>query len=251
MPDATLITIRLSHYCEKARWALEHAKVSFREDAHAPGFHVRAVKRAGGRRTTPVLVTPSGVLSDSSDILAYADHEAPPERKLFPTDAQARREVLALEELYDEKLGPHARRYVYFHMLPESALALEMMRSGVPTLERALLPVVFPLLRGVMRRSMKIDAAGARQSKAMVDEVIDGVNARLSDGRRYLVGDRFSAADLTFAALVAPLVAPTGYGVELPSRERLTPEIAEAMTAIRQTPAGRFALRMYDEHRRA
>lgn len=251
MPDATLITIRLSHYCEKARWALEHARVSFREDAHAPGFHMRAVKRAGGRRTTPVLVTSSGVLSDSSDILAYADREAPPERKLFPTDAQARREVLALEELYDEKLGPHARRYVYFHLLPESALALELMRSRVPTLERALLPVVFPLLRGVMRRSMQIDAAGARRSKAMVDEVIDGVNARLADGRRYLVGDRFSAADLTFAALAAPLVAPTGYAVELPSPKRLPPEIAEAMEAIRETPAGRFARRIYDEHRRA
>ena len=35
----------------------------------------------------------------------------------------------------------------------------------------------------------------------------------LADGRPFLLGDRFTAADLTFAALAAPVVLPPRYGV--------------------------------------
>ncbi len=69
-----LITIPISHYCEKARWALGRAEVDYVEEPHLQVFHVVASRRAGGAGTTPVLVTAdAGVLGDSADILAYAD----------------------------------------------------------------------------------------------------------------------------------------------------------------------------------
>ena len=81
-----LITIPISHYCEKARWALDHAGLGYSEEAHLQVVHYRAVKRAGGSGTVPVLVHPEGVLTDSTDILHWVDTRVPAERRLFPDD---------------------------------------------------------------------------------------------------------------------------------------------------------------------
>lgn len=34
-----LITLPISHYCEKVRWALDRQGIAYREEAHAPIFH--------------------------------------------------------------------------------------------------------------------------------------------------------------------------------------------------------------------
>ena len=67
---------------------------------------------------------------------------------------------------------------------------------------------------------------------------------------RYLCGDEFTAADLAFAALAAAVLVPARYGIPLPPARRA----ARAATPARcgrcaSTPAGRFALRLYDQER--
>jgi glutathione S-transferase len=84
-----------------------------------------------------------------------------------------------------------------------------------------------------------------------VREVFDSVGERLSDGRRFLVGDRFSAADLTFAALSAPMIVPPEYGVPLPQPDELPAAMAGVVRELRSHPAGQFALDMYRRERRA
>ena len=44
-----LVTIPISHYCEKARWALDRAGIPYREERHVQGIH-RIVARLVGRR---------------------------------------------------------------------------------------------------------------------------------------------------------------------------------------------------------
>ena len=61
---ARLVTIPFSHYCEKARWALERTAMPYREERHVQGIHRFAARRAGGGVTVPVLVTPDGVASN-------------------------------------------------------------------------------------------------------------------------------------------------------------------------------------------
>src|SRR4051812_21755130 len=80
----TLITIPISHYCEKARWALERADVTYRERAHLQVLHWIPVNRAGGRKTAPVLVWGDRVFADSAEIVAEASAKAAPDRRLFP-----------------------------------------------------------------------------------------------------------------------------------------------------------------------
>jgi glutathione S-transferase len=108
----------------------------------------------------------------------------------------------------------------------------------------------FPLLRAMMMKGMKINAEGARRSAAKIDAVFADVEAMLADGRPYLLGDRLSGADLTFAALAAPLLLPAGYGALLPALSALPAEAQAVLGAYIQRPAGAFALRLYADHRR-
>ena len=68
MPTYRLITLGPSHYCEKARWALARCRVPFQEEPHVPLIHSAHTRKAGGRRSVPVLVTDSGTCDDLSDI---------------------------------------------------------------------------------------------------------------------------------------------------------------------------------------
>jgi glutathione S-transferase len=78
---------------------------------------------------------------------------------------------------------------------------------------------------------------------------LDFVAERLGDGRAFLCGDVFGAADLTFAALASPVIAPPQYGTPLPQPEVMAPATAALIQRAREHSAGRFAMRMFAEHR--
>ena len=78
---------------------------------------------------------------------------------------------------------------------------------------------------------------------------LDHVAELLADGRPYLCGERFGAADLTFAVLSASVLVPPRYGVPLPQPERLAAPMAALVRRARAHPAGRYALRLFDGHR--
>jgi glutathione S-transferase len=247
---ARLVTIWNSHYCEKARWALDRVGVPFEEDAHAPIFHVVPVKRAGGRRSTPVLVIDDQVLPDSTDILRWLDAHADRPGTLFGASPEEAREVLDLEDDFDENLGPHTRRWAYFHVLPLKGLVLRALRGHVPWHEVALVRAGYPAAKKLLSTAMRIDRPGADRSAKRIDEVFARVSRRLEGGRAFLVGEGFTAADLTFAALAAPAVLPPEYTAELPRLDELPDEARRRAEAWRATPAGAFALRMFREERR-
>jgi glutathione S-transferase len=96
---------------------------------------------------------------------------------------------------------------------------------------------------------LKVDAAGAERSRAKIDEAFSNVGALLGDGRRYLVGDQFSVADLTFAALAAPVLLPPKYGKPLPTLDVFPAEARAQLETWRGSPPGQFALRIYADHR--
>ena len=142
--NCTLITIPISHFCEKARWALDRAGVDYEERAHMQVLHVVAVRRARSPgRTVPVLVCGDTVLSESADILAFADTRAPEARRLYPDDPQARGEIRALEQGFDARLGPEARRWMYDNIRGERVLVKRYAPTGVPAWQRLALPVAY------------------------------------------------------------------------------------------------------------
>ncbi|MEA2223939.1 MAG: glutathione S-transferase, partial [Solirubrobacteraceae bacterium] len=158
----TLITIPISHFCEKARWALDRAGVGYEERAHLQVIHWLAVKRAGGGgKTVPVLVCGDTVLSESADILAFADARAPADRRLYPDDAQEAAAVRALERDFDERLGPHGRRWMYEHMRGQRKLVKQYAPTGVPRWQRLGLPIAYGTVAKIIDRYLDIDAETA------------------------------------------------------------------------------------------
>lgn len=73
-----LITIPPSHYCERARWALDYAGIPFQERPWPPLLHLAGVARGTikhGKHTVPQLVAGKALFADSGDIVALAnDH---------------------------------------------------------------------------------------------------------------------------------------------------------------------------------
>jgi glutathione S-transferase len=244
-----LVTIPISHFCEKARWALDRAGLDYVEQRHIQLVHRVAVKRAGGGSTAPVLRTAAGVYDESPAILRYADEHVPAARRLYPGDEAQLAEVVALEQSFDTVLGPQGRLWLYHEVFKDARRFARWNLTGVPAWERRVFPFVLGPAKLIIRRQLGIGDETAKAAATDVDEEFDAVAERLSDGRPYLVGERFSAADLAFAALAAPAVVPPGYGTPLPQPEDMPDDMAAAVLRWRSHPAGEFALRLFREER--
>ena len=251
MPDtlapAILITIPLSHYCEKARWALDRAALPYREAPHVPLLHRWATRRNGGTGV-PLLVQGDRRWTDSTDILVHADAFRGG-GVLYPQDAALRREVDRLEELFDAQLGPNARRWAYEHLLPDARLLRSLWSREAPGIETLLLPLIIPIARRLIRSGYKVTPESAQRSLNKVRDVFGQVDRHLSDGRRFLVGDCFTAADLSFAALAAPVLFPAECRAVLPALDAVPVAMRDEVLKCRDTMAGQFALRLYGAER--
>jgi glutathione S-transferase len=245
-----LITIPISHYCEKARWALDRAAIDYREERHVQVIHSFAARRAGGGATVPVLVTPERVIGESQEILRWVDTQASESSHLFPADSVVCEEVESLCARFDAVLGPRARRLIYIHMFKLRELSLEFNNQGVPEWEDRALRLGWPLARHMVGHVLGIEPGIEVEDEAAVFAELDFVAGLLADGRAHLCGEHFSAADLTFAALAAAVLAPPQYGIRLPQPDVLPPHTSALIERAREHPAGRYALETFAAHRR-
>lgn len=238
-----LYQFAISHYCEKIRWALDFKKLEYRARNLLPGPHVFTAKRLAGDSAVPILVHDGKVIQNSSDIITYLDATFP-QYALTPVEEEQRREALEWEHYLDREVGVHVRRYCYHSLLEHPSVLIPLFTHGGPWYGGMMYRIIFPQLRKVMRQAMNIDERTAQLSRKRVERAIDRINAGLQ-GRSYLVGDRFTRADLTAAALLAPLWRPQQYGLDWPAR---LPETLESMVAANLDRIS-WVGEMYSKHR--
>jgi glutathione S-transferase len=80
--------------------------------------------------------------------------------------------------------------------------------------------------------------------------VFADLSARLA-GKRFLVGDRFTAADLTFAAVSAPVLLPDGHPAWASDLSLVPDALRAVIEELRATRAGSHVASLYREHRGA
>jgi glutathione S-transferase len=243
----TLWHITISHYSEKARWALDHKSIAYRVRAPLPGAHMTAALwlTRGRHYTFPVLNLDGEGIGDSTAIIEALE-ERHPEPPLYPRSPADRRRALALEEFFDEELGPYVRRFVFHELLRDPERFAEVMAQGAPR--------AFDLMGTVGQGCARVmigtryhahgDAA-AERARAKVVAGFDRLEAEL-DGGDYLAGETFSVADLTAAALLYPLVLPPeGYLTV----DRMPEPVERLRAQLRERRGYRWVEEMFRRHR--
>jgi len=208
--------VRFSHFNEKGRWALDYKGFPHRRRSYQPGLHALSSRRLGGGGKMPILQFDDRTVPDSAAIVAELERIAP-DPPLYPADEAERAEALELEQWFDDGLGPGLRSAIFYELLPDGRATLEVTLQGFGWPVRAFNAAIFPLGRIAIRRALEADADGAERGRQQTVDAMDRIESVLG-GSDYLVGDRFSVADLTGAALLAPLVAPPKFGYWLPER---------------------------------
>jgi len=239
----TLYQFVISHYCEKIRWALDFKELDHRVKNLLPGPHIISARKLAGDSAVPILVHNEKVIRNSSDIITYLDATFP-QHALTPIREDLRREAMQWEQYLEKEVGIHIRRYCYHTLLQHPSVLIPLFTQDGAWYGTAMYRIIFPKLRKIMRQVMNINVRTAQLSRERVERAIDKLNARLQ-GRRYLVGDQFTRADLTAASLLAPLCRPEKYGLNWPER---FPEELEDMVDVNRHKIS-WVEELYRKHR--
>ena len=206
--DRPLLTaIPYSPWSEKARWALDHHRIQYVEEAYTPMLSEPALRwrlrRARGPVSVPVLFADGEAFTDSFDIAHYAERRGAG-TPLFRRGLEAA--IARWNRLSDAAMSA-GRALVSFRVEGDPQARSEALPDLVPrALRRPLDPVARVGVRFLARkyRFREDEHAHRAELRARLVEMRDA----LSDGRRCLLGE-FSYADIAMASALQ-FVAPVG-----------------------------------------
>lgn len=234
-----------SNYNEKARWALDFKGIRHRRRSLMPGGP-RAMLFSRGDGTIPVLDLDGRRIVDSTAIIAALE-ERRPEPALYPADEEQRRRALELEDFFDEHAGHDMRRVGFWELRENLNYGTSFMTTDQPRIRRAVgrtgLKVAFPFVWRYMNARYGFNEDAVVLSRKTLIEGLDRIESERAGGD-YLVGDAFSVADLTAAALLYPLVWPTEYQYQLPD-----PPEWQFLEGHRDHPALEWIREIWRRHR--
>jgi glutathione S-transferase len=240
----------VSHYNEKARWALDYKRIPHERRTALGSAHMPvALALSRGRSITfPVMRIGDRTYTDSTEIIAALE-TLKPDPPLYPRDRTQRARALELEDWFDEHVGPAVRHLVFSLLMTDEQgfeqAALAMTPLGPLARMSALRGGAARLTRTVISSRFGI-GSGAEQERnaAAVRQAFDRLDAELGDGE-HLAGDSFSVADLTAAAMLYPLVRPP----EAPQVFRRSAVVERWCEPLTERPGWRWVRETYRRHR--
>ena len=181
MSTTKLITMYGSPWSERVRWALKFKGLAYEKENYEAGVDEEKIKKLTGQNMVPVLLADGKVIPDSSAILEWLEASRP-EPALLPRSEKDRAQVTLWEEVALNALGPHGRVMIVGRLLriddPEA------QKSGKYFAEK-----------------YGYSPFEEEQSRLTVTRILTSLKETLS-GREYLVGDTFTRADITTAAML-------------------------------------------------
>ncbi len=203
-----LYLFAISHYCEKARWALDHFGIDYEPRFVMPGLNRRIAKRLGASRgSLPFLQVGGQVITGSAAIIDWAELHRNPERPSLSGDDTAA--VRDIEQRLDEVLGVHVRRFYYSDaLIADPGSVRPIFSRDLPVFQKLAVTLGWSQIVRVMIRLMDLGPQQGRESRDIVAGELDWLDGTLGDGRPYLSGSHLTRADVTAASLLAPFVTP-------------------------------------------
>jgi glutathione S-transferase len=221
----TLYQFQFSHYCEKARWALDYRGLQYKTYNLLPGFHVRTAQKLGAKSTLPFILDGEKLIQGSDRIIDYADQKGSGNR-LTPTNPELMSKAFEWERFLEREVGNPLRAWFYYHTLPDRRRALQFLLDGAPWWGKPVFAVIFPVIRSAMLKQMKINAETASQSEKRLVAALERLEGAL-EKVPFLVDNSFSRADLSACALLFFLRLP---GL---SEEKVSAMLPEPVHAFR------------------
>ncbi|MBE9547798.1 MAG: glutathione S-transferase [Proteobacteria bacterium] len=233
----------ISHYCEKIRWALDYKNIEYESVNLIPGLHIKQTKKMGLRSSVPILQHGGKYIQGSINIIDYLDLTFP-QSQLSSGSVVLKSEALEWEKYLDKEVGVHVRRCIYHILLDHPAIVKPFFLKDGPWYGPLYLFLAYPKLVKVMREFMNINPESAAQSRKALNLAVDKLDAHYK-GNNFLAGEQFSRADLSAAALLAPLTMEKQYGLDWP--QQLPDDLRELMDEF--SPRLGWVSRIYSSYR--
>ena len=179
MADLEVIELYGSPFSERLRWALSVKGLPHKRRSFVPIAGEAEHRRATGIATAPVLLADGKVIGDSNQALEWLERAAP-KPALLPEQPSQRAQVRAWEAFASEVLAPYARlgaigRFKKLNLQPLADHFAAKYHWSEDEEQRAL---------------------------KRLEDVLPDLARSAADGG-FLVGDAFTRADLTLAAMLA------------------------------------------------
>ncbi|HEY1954782.1 MAG TPA: glutathione S-transferase [Polyangiaceae bacterium] len=241
-----LYTFHISHFSEKVRFALDLSGLPYEEKPLLPGAHFVTTRRIAKESSVPILVDGKDVVQGSSAILdRLASRHAYRALEVAPEHAARAGEV---EAMCDRAFGRGTQTLFYSVLLESPGEIGRMWMQRGPRWAGAFYKVALRFIVPKVREAYDVHEAGIEAARVAYERAFEEMD-RATEGREFLFGDTLSRADLTVAALLAPLVQPKEHPFKW--RSERPPKLDAFASVFRGRPTWKFVERIYREHRRA
>jgi glutathione S-transferase len=237
----------ISHFNEKARWALDYKGIPHERRSVFPGMQAaRARILRGGTSTLPVIDIDGTRIGDSTRIIEELERRWP-DPPLYPVDPDERQRALEIEDFFDEHCAHDMRRVMFDPFLREPELMAEATGSNRHRGASAV-GFLYPVVERAVRRKYTVNPDSAARSRETVEAAMERIEHERGPSG-YLVGDSFSVADLTAAAILSVLVRPPEFPYHQVDPARDPDDLKRWRDGLVDHPAFAYVLEMYARHR--
>ena len=245
MDTPLLWHIPLSHYSEKVRWALDYKGIAHRRRVLGLDYLIQ-VWLTTGQGKLPVLWLGGQSIADSTRIIAALERHYP-EPPLYPRDPARRQRALMLEDDLDETLGPALRAAIVTPLFRHDPdIALRVLTTGMGSKAHRTLRPLLRVFPSFYRFRHRISENNLEHDRIIVAAALDRIEHERQN-RAYLVGEAFSVADLTAAALLGVLLQPPE--IQYPLQVALPLYLKDYRATLLRHPAAQWAAGIYRLHR--
>ena len=137
-------------------------------------------------------------------------------------------------------------RYLYSPGFAHKALILDIWTQFAKPWEASLVRGGYPLIKSVFKSKLKINPRDVAIAETKIDAQIKWLESRIKLGF-YLVGDSLTVADITAAAMLAPLACPVEHPIY--GTHDFRTKMASAAKIWADSPALDWVREVYAKHR--